>query len=63
VRNLDFDEAAIERYENLKRLRLRIRKMDLQIAASALQHGGVVVTRNLRDFKAVPGLSCEDWSK
>src|SRR5438132_13958394 len=35
---LDFDEAAIERYAELKRLRLKVRKLDLQIAATALQH-------------------------
>jgi tRNA(fMet)-specific endonuclease VapC len=60
---LDFDEAAIQHYEDLKRLRLKVRKMDLQIAATALQHGGTVVTRNLQDFTRVPGLTIEDWSK
>jgi tRNA(fMet)-specific endonuclease VapC len=63
VHILDFDEAAIQRYTDLKRLRLKVRKMDLQIAATALQHGGAVVTRNVRDFKAIPGLRVEDWSK
>jgi len=24
--------------------------------------GGIVVTRNLRDFRRVPNLVCEDWS-
>jgi tRNA(fMet)-specific endonuclease VapC len=36
VKILDFDEGAIERYVQLKRLRLKIGKMDLQIAATAL---------------------------
>src|SRR4051812_4669531 len=54
VQILDFDEASIHRYEELKRLRLKVRKMDLQIAATALKHGGTIVTRNIRDFKAVP---------
>ena len=63
IKILDFNEAAIQRYEDLKRLRLKVGKMDLQIAATALQHGGTVVTRNIRDFKAIPGLSLEDWSK
>ena len=60
---LDYDEAAIQAYEELKRMRLKVRKMDLQIAATALQHGGTVVTRNLHDFKKVPGLTVQDWSK
>ena len=60
---LDLEEAAIQRYEQLKRLRLKVGKMDLQIAATALQYGGTVVTRNIRDFKVIPGLSIEDWSK
>ena len=60
---LDYDEAAMQQYEDLKRMRLKVRKMDLQIAATALRHGGRVVTRNVRDFKKVPGLTLEDWSK
>jgi tRNA(fMet)-specific endonuclease VapC len=60
---LDFEEAAIRRYEELKRLGLKVGKMDLPIAATALEDKGTVVTRNVRDFKAVPGLSIEDWSK
>jgi tRNA(fMet)-specific endonuclease VapC len=63
VKILDLEEAAIQRYEQLKRLRLKVGKMDLQIAATALQYGGTVVTRTIRDFKAIPGLSIEDWSK
>lgn len=60
---LDYDEGAIQRYEELKRMRLKVRKMDLQIAATALQHGGTVVTCNVHDFRKVPGLPVEDWSK
>jgi len=62
VQILDFDRAAIERYEEFKRSGLKVRKLDLQIAATALHHNATVVTRNLRDFKLVPGLGVEDWS-
>lgn len=60
---LDFGQTINERYEDLKRRRLKVRKMDLQIAATSLESGATVITRNVRDFKLVPGLSVEDWSK
>ena len=36
---------------------------DLQIAAQALVRDLVLVTANLREFRRVPGLSCENWLK
>jgi tRNA(fMet)-specific endonuclease VapC len=60
---LDYDELAIQRYEELKRRRLKVRKMDLQIAATALEHGAILVTHNVRDFGQVAGLTVEDWSQ
>lgn len=60
---LDFDEPAIQRYEHLRRSKLKVRRTDLQIASVVLQHDATVVTANLRDFRRVPGLRIEDWSK
>jgi tRNA(fMet)-specific endonuclease VapC len=60
---VDFDERAIHRCEQLEKLKLKVRKMDLRIAATELEHGAVLVTRNVRDFQLVPGLRIEDWSK
>jgi tRNA(fMet)-specific endonuclease VapC len=59
---LSFIEPAIHRYDQLRASGLNIRKMDLRIAAIALENGAAVVTRNRQDFQRVPGLSVEDWS-
>lgn len=40
---------------------LRIGAQDCRIAAQAMAHEMIVVTRNLRDFQAI-GAPCEDWS-
>jgi len=59
---LNYTQAAIQRFNQLLKLKLNIGRNDLRIAAIALEAGGIVVTRNLRDFCRVPGLACEDWS-
>jgi tRNA(fMet)-specific endonuclease VapC len=59
---LAFPESAIARFEGLVALKLNVRKMDLRIAAIALENGAVVATRNARDFQRVPGLVVQDWT-
>jgi len=59
---LSFPERAIERYEQLEGLRVNVGKMDLRIAAITLEHAGIVVTRNVRDFQRIPGLTVENWA-
>ncbi len=63
IQIVDFDERAINRYEKLKKLKLKIGKMDLRIASTALERDAILVTRNTKDFRQVPGLQVEDWSK
>ena len=55
-------EAALDEADRLLRLRLNVGRMDLTIAAIALEVSAVVVTNNLRDFSRVPGLAFVDWS-
>lgn len=58
-----FEQAAAERFRDLRRQRVRIGSMDLKIASIALENNALLVTANLRDFSQVPGLRCEDWLK
>jgi tRNA(fMet)-specific endonuclease VapC len=60
---LSFSEAAIHRSKELHASKLNVGKMDLCIAAIALEHQAVIVTRNVRDFERIPNLVVEDWSK
>ncbi|HEY7427405.1 MAG TPA: type II toxin-antitoxin system VapC family toxin [Gemmataceae bacterium] len=63
VQIADFDEEAIQRYEQLKKRRVKIGTNDLRIAATVLERDAILVTRNVRDFQQVPGLRIEDWSR
>lgn len=61
-RILDFDKLAFEQYQHLLKSRVRIGTMDLRIAAIALVHKATLISRNLADFRKVPGLHVEDWT-
>jgi tRNA(fMet)-specific endonuclease VapC len=66
VEVLNFDHEANRVYQRLLQDHPPLRKSrmqkDVRIAAIALAVGGVVVTRNQRDFAQVPGLRLEDWT-
>lgn len=49
--------AALERKGNM------IGALDCLIAAQAVARGLVLVTDNLREFRRVPGLKCENWMR
>ncbi len=62
---LAFDEESAEHYATVRHaLALSgtlIGERDLVIAATALAHGLVVATGNVREFRRVPGLGVEEW--
>ena len=59
---LDFDSSAMNVFQQLLKLRLKVGTMDLKIAAIALANDALLLTRNSSDFSRVPGLRIEDWT-
>lgn len=62
VRIINFDIKSQLIFKNLRERKIRIGTQDLRIAAITLAHDATIVTRNRRDFIAVPSLKIEDWS-
>jgi tRNA(fMet)-specific endonuclease VapC len=60
---LDFDAASAIQMSRLRKLKVRIGTMDLKIAAITLAQNATLITRNLVDFRKVPGLVAEDWTQ
>ncbi len=60
---LDFDEVAAAQLVHLRRQRIRLGTMDLKIAAIALTQQAILLSRNVSDFRRVPGLRVEDWTQ
>ncbi len=61
-RVMPYDEVAWHEFLNLQKLRIRIGTNDLRIAAIAKANHAKLLSRNLRDFRRVPGLDVEDWT-
>jgi tRNA(fMet)-specific endonuclease VapC len=60
---LEFDENAAVEFQRLKKEHPRIGTMDLRIEAIALSWHATLVSRNEQDFRQIPGLALEDWTK
>ena len=62
---LPWDSEASYHYADmrahLKKKGLQTGNMDLMIAAHARSRRAVVVTNNTKDYKIIPGISCENW--
>jgi tRNA(fMet)-specific endonuclease VapC len=59
---LDFDQGCAAQFDRLMRSRVRIGTMDLKIASIAIAHDALLLSRNLTDFRKVPGLRVDDWT-
>lgn len=62
LRLLPFDDAAASEFLRLKSSLRQMGTQDLKIAAIVLSVGGVLVTRNQRDFARIPDLIIADWT-
>lgn len=58
---LPWDEDAITKFSTLRAAGVRVGTQDLKIAAIALAHDALLLTRNSLDFAKVPGLRFENW--
>jgi tRNA(fMet)-specific endonuclease VapC len=60
-----FDEEATLRYGSLRALLEKrgtpIGPLDTLIAAHSLALGWALATHNVKEFRRIPGLRCEDW--
>ncbi len=63
IRVIPFSRPALGRYRELRKRLPRLGKLDLSIAAIALEHEAILVTRNRKDFEQVSDLPIEDWSQ
>jgi tRNA(fMet)-specific endonuclease VapC len=61
VHDLRTFEIAAKLYQTLKAQGNLIEDPDLIIAATALQHGAILVTDNTKHFARVPHLQLENW--
>jgi tRNA(fMet)-specific endonuclease VapC len=59
---LSFTDAAQDRCSALRKQCPRLQMLDLRIASIALVSHSTLLSRNLRDFRQVPGLTVEDWT-
>ena len=59
---LPFDTNAAISFNQIQSQRIQLAKMDTRIAAIALSHKLILLTRNYQHFSKIPGLLIEDWT-
>jgi tRNA(fMet)-specific endonuclease VapC len=57
-----FNADAQARFSALRQQKVRVPTLDLRIACIALATDSVLLSRNLKDFRQIPGLRVEDWT-
>ena len=60
---LPFDADAAARFDALRTAHRRASAPDLKIAAITLERRAILLTRNERDFRDIPMLTVEDWTR
>jgi tRNA(fMet)-specific endonuclease VapC len=58
---LPFDPASSATFQQLRGAHRRIGRMDLKIASICIANDILLLTRNLADFRDLPGLRVENW--
>jgi len=58
---LPFTEDAAKLFKKLRKQKVRISSTDLKIASMAAVYDATLLTRNLADYRKVPGLKFENW--
>ena len=58
---IDAVAAEFDRLREIKRLK-KLGRGDLLIAAIVMANRAMLVTRNVKDFRTVPGLQIENWA-
>jgi predicted nucleic acid-binding protein len=59
---IDLDETCAARFDMLVQTKTRVGTMGLKIAATAISHDTLLLSRNLADFRRVERLGVEDWT-
>ena len=61
---IEIDALAAARFDELREVKglKKIGRGDLLIACIALANDALLVSRDLRDFRQVPGLRVENWA-
>lgn len=59
---LEFDARAAAEFQRLRKSLRGSGTMDLKIAAIVIANDATILSRNLMDFRKIPGLKVEDWT-